>query len=387
MRFSTDNYAVGGLKLGKINMSLKVGVNAFIHKLRNEALGMADSLGLWTDESKYGYSKGYVIPTFQYHTKDIDLQINPSFEYLLEKFSGEKSNNEFAFMPDIRIRWYATPRLRLSLGASSVVEALDASRFYRSLILQDFQYINKGYGGYAHDKSKAVNFGITYNDAMRALHIIANVSRDFSTSPFAPIRQFVGDYIILSAVEQTAKTRSWQSNLIFSKGLNLWHGIFNLRATYLDTDASMMQNGEREDYISKILNLHSSFDFSFRRNMHLRYGVTFGYNAMDVKSMAEKTFIRNYKHEIALSVPIDKMIVEMNNEYYHNERISGGFKDFFLSDIKAQYKLKKIDIDLSLRNIFNKRVYSNVIVRDLVSSASINNIRARELMLSVYYHL
>ncbi|MCR4774427.1 MAG: hypothetical protein K5854_08745 [Prevotella sp.] len=167
----------------------------------------------------------------------------------------------------------------------------------------------------------------------------------------------------------------------------MWHGIFNLRATYLDTDASMMQNGEREDYISKILNLHSSFDFSFWRNMHLRYGVTFGYNAMDVKSMAEKTFIRNYKHEIALSVPIDKMIVEMNNEYYHNERISGGFKDFFLSDIKAQYKLKKIDIDLSLRNIFNKRVYSNVIVRDLVSSASINNIRARELMLSVYYHL
>ena len=97
-------------------------------------------------------------------------------------------------------------------------------------------------------------------DALKALHTILTVSRSFSTSPYTPTRQFVGDYIILSAVEQESKSDSWQANLIASKGINLWNGVVNLRALYLNSDASMLQNGIMTDYNSQMLNVRTGLD-------------------------------------------------------------------------------------------------------------------------------
>ena len=74
-----------------------------------------------------------------------------------------------------------------------------------------FQYIKQGYAGYQHSHTHAIRGGINYNDALKALHAILTVSRTFSTSPYTPTRQFVGDYIILSAIEQESKSDSWQA--------------------------------------------------------------------------------------------------------------------------------------------------------------------------------
>ena len=70
----------------------------------------------------------------------------------------------------------------------------------------------------------------------------------------------MGDYIILSAIEQESKSDSWQANLIASKGINLWNGVVNLRALYLNSDASMLQNGIMTDYNSQMLNVRTGLD-------------------------------------------------------------------------------------------------------------------------------
>ena len=342
-RYSTDTYAMGGIKLGRFSLT--------------------------------------------YKTRDINIELSPTTEYLYEKYSKDDGHHQMLFSPDLSIRWYVTPRLRLSLGGSSSLEPLDASRFYQSLILQDFQYINRGYAGYLHGHTHSIRGGITYNDALKALHTILSVSRTFSTSPYTPTRRFVGDYIILSAIEQESKSRSWQANLIASKGINLWNGVVNLRTLYLNSDASMLQNGIMTDYNSQMLNVRAGLDFSFWKDMHLRYGLTFNQSRMEIQSMDYSQKIDGWKQDLSIIIPVSPFTIDLRGEYYRNEITSGNYKDFFLADIKASYKSKRLDLTLSLNNLLNRDTYSYVITSDLTSSTSTNCIRGRELLLTAYYKL
>ena len=386
-RYSTDTYAMGGIKLGRFSLSLKGGVNATLHHLESDLTGLPDTLGLLADNSRFSFARFYVEPRLTYKTRDINIELTPTTEYLYEKYSKEDGHHQVLFSPDLSIRWYVTPRLRLSLGGSSSLEPLDASRFYQSLILQDFQYINQGYAGYLHGHTQAIRGGITYNDALKALHTILSVSRTFSTSPYTPTRQFVGDYIILSAIEQESKSRSWQANLIASKGINLWNGVVNLRTLYMNSDATMVQNGTITDYNSQMINARMGIDFSFWKDMHLRYGITFSQNRMKIQSMDYSQAIDNWKQDLSIIIPISPFTIDLRGEYYRNEITSGNYKDFFLADIKVSYKSKRLDLTLSLNNLLNRDTYSYVITSDLTSSTSTNCIRGRELLLTAYYKL
>ena len=410
-RYSTDTYAMGGIKLGRFSLSLKGGVNATLYRLESDLMGLSDTLGLLADNSRFSFARLYVQPNLTYKTRDINVELSPTTEYLYEKYSHDNGHHQMLFMPGLSIRWYVTPRLRLSLGGSSSLEPLDASRFYQSLILQDFQYINRGYAGYLHGHTHSIRGGINYNDALKALHTILTVSRTFSTSPYTPTRQFVGDHIILSAVEQESKSDSWQANLIASKGINLWNGVVNLRALYLNSDASMLQNGIMTDYNIQMLNVRAGLDFSFWKDMHLRYGLTFNQNRMNgqssenqpnllgigrvvtdegkakIQSMDYSQKIDGWKQDLSIIIPVSPFTIDLRSEYYRNEITSGNYKDFFLADIKASYKSKRLELTLSLNNLLNRDTYSYVITSDLTSNTSTNHIRGRELLLTAYYKL
>ena len=386
-RYSTDTYAMGGIKLGRFSLSLKGGVNATLYRLESNLMGLSDTLGLLADNNRFSFARFYVEPRLTYKTRDINIELSPTTEYLYEKYSKDDGHHQMLFSPDLSIRWYVTPRLRLSLGGSSSLEPLDASRFYQSLILQDFQYINRGYAGYLHGHTHSIRGGITYNDALKALHTILSVSRTFSTSPYTPTRRFVGDYIILSAIEQESKSRSWQANLIASKGINLWNGVVNLRTLYMNSDATMVQNGTITDYNSQMINARMGLDFSFWKDMHLRYAITFSQNRMKIQSMDYSHKIDGWKQDLSIIIPINPFTIDLRGEYYRNEITSGNYKDFFLADIKASYKSKRLDLTLSLNNLLNRDTYSYVITSDLTSSTSTNCIRGRELLLTAYYKL
>lgn len=386
-QYSTNTYAMGGTKLGKFRLSLKAGVNAALHRLESDAVGLPDTLGLLADNSRFTFARFYVEPRLTYKTRDINIELTPTTEYLYEKYSEDKSHHQILFSPDLSIRWHVTPRLRFLLGGSSSVEPSAPSHFYRALILQDFQYINQGWTGYRHNHTLSVRGCIAYNDALKALHSILTVSRSFTTSPYTATRQFMGDYIIISATEQETKSDSWQASFIASKGINLWNGVFNLRAFYVNTHSTILQNNQSTAYENQMLNARTGIDFSFWKDMHLRYGLTFSHSQMKMEQSAVTSDISNWKHDLSLIIPIRRLTFDLTTEYYRNDLTDGHHKDFFLADIKTSYKSRHIDLTLSLCNLFNSDTYSYVIASDLIRRASTNRIRGREIVLSIFYKL
>ena len=141
------------------------------------------------------------------------------------------------------------------------------------------------------------------------------------------------------------------------------------------------------DYNSQMLNVRTGLDFSFWKDMHLRYGLTFNQSRMQIQSMDYSQKIDGWKQDLSIIIPVSPFTIDLRGEYYRNEITSGNYKDFFLADIKASYKSKRLDLTLSLNNLLNRDTYSYVITSDLTCSTSTNLIRGRELLLTAYYKL
>ena len=386
-QYSTDTYVMGGTKLDKFSLSFKGGVNAALYRLESDVTGLSDSLGLLSGESRFTFARFYIEPKLTYKTRDINIELTPTTEYLYEKYGEDKGHRQLLFSPDINIRWYVTSRLRLSFGGYSSVESSDPGRFYRTLILQDFQYINQGWRGYRHNHTQSVRGGIAYNDALKSLHSILSVSRTFTTLPYTSTRKFVGNYIILSATEQETKYDSWQASLIASKGINLWNGVVNLRALYLNSNSTMLQNDEATDFNSQMFNVRTGIDFSFWENMHLRYGFTFNQSQMKIEQFTATSNIRNWKHDLSFTIPVHPFTFDLITEYNRNDLIDGNHKDFFLADVKVSYQSSRLSLSLILTNLLNNDTYSYIAINDLMSNLSINRIRGRELLLLLIYKM
>lgn len=96
-QYSTNTYAMGGTKLGKFRLSLKAGVNAALHRLESDAVGLPDTLGLLADNSRFTFARFYVEPRLTYKTRDINIELTPTTEYLYEKYSEDKSHHQILF--------------------------------------------------------------------------------------------------------------------------------------------------------------------------------------------------------------------------------------------------------------------------------------------------
>ena len=385
--YTTDDYIRGSLKIGEAVLSFRTGINAQLHRIRSRLYGLPDSIGTMHGENCFGYFKLYAEPDFEYSSSDFNVSLEMPLCYLYEKYSEDKGVREFVPEPLLRIRWQVTPCLRFSLQGGQTTEPLDAGRFHPSLILQDYEYINRGYSGYQHQRSNNLSANILYQDAIHGTHALIMISRSLITDPYSSTRDFIGNYIIQSATDQQSKSRNWSAITFFSKGFDFLHGIVNLRGNYNCSNTSLIEDGVSHAYQSNFLSLQSSLDLSFYQDMHLTYSVTFSRNRMESESLSSNTTINNWHHDWTLTVPFKMIAFDLQAEYDHNQLLTRQYKDFFLVDAGIKYDIKHIGWELDFRNIFNKKTYSYVLNEDLIHSCSMNRIRGREIMISASFHL
>lgn len=241
--YSTDTYASGGWKLGLLSLSMKFGVKGLLRYLTANAYGLPDSIGTTTGKSHFGYAKLYASPQLEYNANDFKLSLSAPVESSHYKYSEDTGRNRLDISPSLHIRWDATSRITMNVHGSYSVEPLDFNRFYGSLIMQDYLYLNQGYAGYDVAKSKTVSYSLFYRNSLKGTHFMGRVSRSFDTTPYTLSREFSGEYIIIGTIPVKTNSNSWNSTLMYQQGLPFLNGKFTLRGLYSHTDSKMYQDG------------------------------------------------------------------------------------------------------------------------------------------------
>ena len=382
--YSTDTYASGGWKLGLFSLSMKLGVKGLLRYLTANAYGLPDSIGPTGGKSHFSYAKLYTSPQLEYNTRDIKVSLSVPFENSYYKYSKDDGRNRFDVSPSLHVRWDATSRLTMSVNGSYSVEPLDFNRFYGSLIMQDYLYLNQGYTGYDVATSKTLAYTLLYRNSLQGTHLMARVSRSFDTTPYTPSREFAGEYIIIGTIPVKTNSNSWNTTLMYQQGLPFLNGKFSLRGLYNQTESKMYQDGLVSPAKYNVLSTGASLYLSPYTDMSIDYSLQYTYNDMRPEN-GDKTYFNNWQHTAKIIVPAGKLRFTLKGEYDHNQLMPSKYKDIFFADAIIGLTTRHIDYELGLNNLLNNQSYVRSTVANLTTLRSETILRGRELLLTLVY--
>ena len=384
--YETNTDVRGSLRIGRFILSGQIGVNAGEHRFTSDLVGVPDSIGLLMGKSSFTFARFYATPSIEYIVKDLDFMLSGDMSYNHYKYSLDNGQSKVLFSPNLRIRWKATATWTFSADASINTMQINAAQFYPTLVLQDYQYMNKGLAGYNLNKEKIVGIGAVYSDALKGTSIRLRITRSFGTSPYTSTQDYVGNYIVESLMPGDTKYNSWSMFLMGSQGIGFLKGKLSVKALYNAMNSYMVQNRQRMPYDTKNLKITSNFDMGLIKGLDLTYKLTYGFHQMKMPTFGKTSNLNSWKHEGSLRISLCKVLsLETLTEYYHNEVSQKKFKDMFFQDFTLIFKAKHFDLRLAWTNISNNKSYSYGINETLSSSFSNQDIRGRELMLSFYY--
>ena len=384
--YETNTDVSGSLRIGRLILSGEIGVNAGEHRFTSDLVGVPDSIGLLMGKSSFTFASFYTNPSIEYTVKDFNFTLSGDMSYNHYKYSLDNGQSKFLFSPNLQIRWKATATWTFSANASINTMQINAAQFYPTLVLQDYQYMNKGLADYNLSKEKSVGIGVAYSDALKGTSIRLRITKSFGNSPYTSTQDFVGNYIVESLTSEETKYNSWSMFLMGSQGIGFLKGKLNVKALYNAMNSYLAQNSQRMPYDTKNLNITSNLDIGLIKGVDLAYKLTYGFHQMKMPAFGKTSNLNSWKHEGSLRIPLCKVLsLETLTEYYHNEVAKKMFKDMFFQDFTLIFKAKHFDLSLAWNNVFNNKSYSYGINNTLSSSFSNQDIRGRELMLSFYY--
>lgn len=382
--YFTDTYASGGWKLGLLSLSMKFGVKGLLRYLTANAYGLPDSIGTTTGKSHFGYAKLYASPQLEYNSNDFKLSLSAPVESSHYKYSEDTGRNRLDISPSLHIRWDATSRITMNVHGSYSVEPLDFNRFYGSLIMQDYLYLNQGYAGYDVAKSKTVSYSLFYRNSLKGTHFMGRVSRSFDTTPYTLSRKFSGEYIIIGTIPVKTNSNSWNSTLMYQQGLSFLNGKFTLRGLYSHTDLKMYQDGSVSPAKYNALSTKASLYLSPYTGMSIDYSVQYAYDDM-LPENGNKSSFNNWQHTAKIIIPAGKLRFTLKGEYDHNQLMPSKYKDIFFADAIIGLTSRHIDYELGLSNLLNEKSYVRSTVANLTKMRSETILRGRELLLTLVY--
>ncbi len=385
--YETNTYGMGSLRWGNVCLSLACGLNGFIRHLNAMATGVPDSIGNLYGNNKFNSLDIYAKPSVEYKIKSFDFTVESLLQNVSYGYNSDNCKTKFYSSPDFNIRWNVSPKVRLSVSGGVAYNAIDYNKFYNGVILQDYQYINKGFAGDKVGKTSSLRVGMNYSDALNSLLSFFSISRSYNSDPYMRSQGFIGNYILLASVSQRANGNSLHMNWFLSKGLNFLDGVFNLNAMYTYNESKMLQDEILMPYRSKSVKINGSLGLSIGSFMKINNIISYGYNGMKIMPIDSKYSANNWMYKFIFNVPIKAWEIDFKDEYYHNEITAGNYKDFFLSDVEATYKTKRLEYSLSFTNIFNKKDYSYSVPGDLMFNYYENKIRSRQILFSLYFKI
>lgn len=385
--YETDTHLTGSFRLGKFIVSGNAGVNAAYYDFSSHLKGLSDSLGLYAGSSRFSLFRVYATPCIEYkQLTDFDFRLTGEVSYSRYSYSFDNGYSRVLFSPELSVSWRVSPRWRLRANAGISSDEVDVNQFYPTMVLQDYQYISRGFADYRVGRAKSVGLGSIYSNAINGTHFILNVNRIYGSTPYTTSQEYSGKYIILSLQPQQTKYDSWMVMMMASQGISFIKSTLRVRALYNARNSDIMQNGKRMPFDTKILNLTAGLVTSIIPTVDLSYNLSFMCNNMDMAGLGSSSTINSWKHEAKVYVPVFKMLgIEATAEYYHNQVAASLYKDIMFADAALKLKLKHFDVTLALNNILNNKTYAYAVNSDLMRSTSSQNVRGRELMLSVYF--
>lgn len=389
--FYTNTYTSFGFVLKPFVLSMRTGVVGLIRSMDSRLTGVLDSLGVALNDLSLRYFRMYVSPEVNYTTQKLNIHLEVPLSYFNYHFRNYRAtnrncSNKFLLSPSLSVNYSLSPEWAFSVNGGMRQSDVEEQQFYSGVILNDYRNLSKGYVSYDNGHTYFTSLGISFEIPLNAFFSHMDVTRSWQESPLSSARVFTGDYILNYYLPEANRSRSWSVNGRASKGWNAINGTLTLTGGYDRSRSFLFQNKERTNYMSTSWNVGAKFDARPVKWVNLIYETGYAVTQLQLLSTGTETSLNNYSQRLTTHIiPSKYWYINLAGEHYYNEITDGVHKQLVLADVGIALTLHKVEFNVSLTNVFNKKVYAYRIYDGVSSLYRSFRIRPRNVLVSVYF--
>jgi len=332
--------------------------------------------------------------SYKYESPDLDITLGLPLELytqtLDDKIRKDKHGyTHLLFFPSLSVNWTITRDLWLNGGANYSKTVGDPGGIYSGYIMSNYRAFQRSYvEQLSETKNYGANIGLRYRNAIRAL--FANLGFNYRRTHDNQIYgySYEGATSVVQAVNQPTTTSNYSISGEVSKGFDFLRSTIRVFGSYSLSESERLISQSLYQYHAQGLSFGGSLSFSPFEWIGIVYSSGFSQSRSYTEGRRDQsTTVRSNTQRLSLSVyPTKTLTLFLAAEDNYNNLIAEDRHAWF-GDATAKLKLKHIDLELQLNNLFDQRQYTRVSYSGLDIYTRTSQLRPRNAIFTVRFKL
>ena len=332
--------------------------------------------------------------SYKYETPDLDITLGLPLELytqtLDDKIRKDKHGyTHLLFFPSLSVNWTITRDLWLNGGASYSKTVGDPGGIYSGYIMSNYRAFQRSYvEQLSETKNYGANVGLRYRSAIRAL--FANIGFNYRRTHDNQIYgyNYEGATSVVQAVNQPTTASNYSVSGEASKGFDFLRSTIRVFGSYSLSESERLISQSLYQYHAQGLSFGGSLSFSPFEWIGIVYSSGFAQSRSYTEGRREQaTTVRSNTQRLSMSVyPTKTLTLTLAAEDNYNN-LTDKNRHAWFGDATAKLKLKHIDLELQLNNLFDQRQYTRVNYSGLDIYTNTSQLRPRNIIATVRFKL
>lgn len=332
--------------------------------------------------------------TYKYETPNFYIGLGLPLELYTQTLDDKIRNDQHGythllFFPSLSANWSISRDLWLNAGANYSKTVGDPGGIYSGYIMSNYRAFQRSYVEQLSETSHyGANASLRYRSALRAL--FANVGIGYRRTHDNQIYgySYEGATSVVQAVDQPTTTSSYSLNGEASKGFDFMRSTLRVFGGYGLSESERLISQRLYAYRAQSLSFGSALSFSPFQWLGVVYTSGFSQSRSYTEGHRnEAVSAKSSTQRLSMSVFPTKTLTLTFAAEDNYTNLSAKNRHAWFGDATAKLKLKRIDLELQLNNLFDQRQYTRVGYSGLDIYTQTSQLRPRNAMVSVRFKL
>lgn len=384
--FYTHEKAAYAFAFKGIAISLVGGLKGYMRSMNNQLPELPLELpGITENAVNTNYLTLYATPKLEYWISKVNLSLSLPFSYSRYSFDNVRANRDEVYLsPSLSFNWKPNSRFSGTVRGSIGRSPMDLNHIHPGLIMTNYRTFKAGTEEFYNSSSRQVSASFQYRHIGSGMFANGTIAQSWTHLPYTMAQQLYDDLVVYTYSDADNDARSMLATGSIGKTLDFIHGSCHVNGSFSRSESSLLSQSRSVSSVSESWGVGgkisgslcswSGFDCSFR----------YGDNRLSMNGSHE-SWLTAMSGEVNLTMtPHSKLDMTIGGEYYNNELASHDYKDVFMLDAKATFRLTRhINLTANVTNLLNTRTYNCMTYSQLTSFESRRQLRGRQLLLSI----
>ena len=367
-------------RLKRFSLNAQAGFSALLQRMQ--------ILGLRADTTeKYQQYDFYLTPSVSYERNSLKLSLSAKFNTALRHYDGE-NRARVSLQPSVFAQYALNKFFQLKLNYNYSESSHSLLTVFRTPVFTSYR-TQRSYGGQITDVGNhLLNLSLSFKQPVKQLFAGISALWMHRHNEMVFQNHLLNNVYLSTPTAHRRNANTYECSLFASHSLYWGRTTIGAEVSFGRSDYTLLHKDELEDWrlntVDASLKMASqpfrNFSFELSSSLHVSKQMPSG------SSEWESTRVSYYKHRVSATFfPSAKWEIGVKSSVYHSPEKT--MSSNFLLGAYASYKTKRVEYQLSCRNLLNNTHYNQYFLEGSINSYVSYTLRPREFMAKIIFDL